>query len=321
MTPGEAPTVGNSSFSTQAPGLQLAVDSTSLGEFKKCPRAYQLGIIEGWQTSRISVHLEFGIWFHGACERYDHQRADGAPHQDALRVALHWVMQQTWNKKLNRGWVSDHSTKNRLTLVQTLVWYLDHYSLDEQVITHRLANGKPAVELSFSFDSGTTSQLTGEPKMLCGHLDRVVVMADHFYISDRKTTGGSLGPGFFRQFSPDNQMSLYTAAGFIALDIPVRGVLVDGIQVLVGSSRFERGLAHRTQGQIEEWLAATHQWLGQMDQCAESGDWPMNDKSCGLYGGCQFREVCSRPPGARDQWLRLNFTRRVWDPLQRRGDV
>ena len=33
-----SPNSPNSSFSTQLPSLQLAIDSTSLGAFKKCPR-------------------------------------------------------------------------------------------------------------------------------------------------------------------------------------------------------------------------------------------------------------------------------------------
>lgn len=311
----------NTSFSRDCPELQLAVDSTSLGEFKKCPRSYYYAIVQGWEPRKTSVHLEFGIWFHGACERYDHARARGEDHSQALRDAVGWTLAQTWDKKLNRGWISDHPFKTRFTLVQTLVLYMDHFANDESMETHILANGKPAVEVSFSFDAERTSAVTGEPQMLCGHLDRVVRFSDQFYISDRKTTGMALGPGFFRQFSPNNQMSLYTAAGFITLGIPVRGVIIDGIQVLVQTARFERGLAHRTHAQIEEWISGTHQWLESMDRCAEMGQWPMNDKSCDMYGGCQFREVCSRPPGARDQWLKMNYKKRIWDPLLRRGDV
>ena len=77
-------TSGNTSFSRQMPGLQLAVDSTSLGEFKICPRRYYYAIVLGWQTRVESVHLTFGILLHGARERYDHRRSAGDSHDDAV---------------------------------------------------------------------------------------------------------------------------------------------------------------------------------------------------------------------------------------------
>lgn len=310
----------NTSFSMLNPNQQLAVDSTSLGEFKKCPRSYYYSIVLGYQPRQTSVHLEFGIWFHGGCERYDHARAGGADHQEALRVAVRWLMQETWNKTLRRPWYSDHPSKNRLTLIRSVVWYLEEFGAEDNLHTVLLASGKPAVEVSFAFAANRETR-AGEPQLLCGHIDRVVEFNGELYISDRKTTGGALGPSFFQQFSPSNQMSLYATAGHVALDIPVRGIIIDGVQVGATFSRFQRGLSPRTRDQLDEWLAGVDWWLGEMEACATRGQWTMNDKSCDMYGGCQFRGVCSRAPGAREAWLKTDFQRRTWDPLQRRGDV
>ena len=62
---------GNSSFSTRLPGFQLAIDSTSLGEFKLCPRRYYYSILRGLGPRGGSVHLTFGIWMHTAREKYE----------------------------------------------------------------------------------------------------------------------------------------------------------------------------------------------------------------------------------------------------------
>jgi hypothetical protein len=141
------------------------------------------------------------------------------------------------------------------------------------------------------------------------------------YVNDIKSTKGTISSSFFAQYSPDNQFSMYNLAGQIAFGVPVRGLIVDACQVAVTFSRFERGMVQRTQSQLDEWLEDTHHWLHQMNAAAQANHWPMNDKSCHHYGGCQFRPVCSRSPATRQQWLQADYRQQQWDPLQVRGDI
>jgi hypothetical protein len=183
-----------------------------------------------------------------------------------------------------------------------------------------LANGKPAVELSFSFETGYVAS-TGEIFALCGHLDRMAKLNEPRYIVDLKTTKGTLGPSYFSKFGVDNQFSLYLLAGKMVYHEPVAGIIVDGVQVLATMSRFQRHLVPKDALQIDEWYHQLGWWLSRLDECAERGEWPMNDSSCDKFGGCRFRDVCSKSPASRQMTLDANYTRRVWDPLQRRGDV
>ena len=175
--------------------------------------------------------------------------------------------------------------------------------------------------LAFSFYAGYTSKLTGEPFTFCGHLDRLALMNDHAYVSDRKTTSHTISQQWFSQFTPHNQFSLYTLAGQVVWKQPIRGLVVDGVQIAVGFSRFERGIVSRDSAQLREWHADTVLQLELMEHYAEIGYWPQNDASCGNYGGCKFRGICGKTPGARQQWLDAEFRKRVWDPLTRRGDI
>lgn len=313
--------VGNTSFSQILPGLQLAVDSTSLGEAKTCDRKYYYSIIMGYQPKMRSFHLTFGLLYHGALERYDHKKFEGLSHDDAVDFSIDWVLKQTWNTELNRPWVSGDSNKNRYTLIRTVIDYLDKFGENDVLETIRLADGKPAVELSFSFYAGVTSKVTGEPFTLCGHLDRLALMNGAAYISDRKTTSHTISTQWFAQFTPHNQFSLYTLAGQVMYKQPVKGLVVDGAQIAVGFSRFERGLVTRDAEQLKEWHRDTVLTLERMEHNALNNYWPQNDASCGNYGGCPFRTVCSKTPGSRQLWLDAEFTQRTWDPLQRRGDI
>lgn len=315
------PSAVNSSFSKLIPGMQLAIDSTSLGVFKTCPFKYRLEIIEGWTSRNESVHLTFGILLHQAREHYEHVKAKGGDHDECLDAALKFILEETWNQELGRPWISNDPYKNRMTLIQTTVWYLDDKAQNDPLETVVLANGRPAVELSFRFDTQLRTSTSHEAILLCGHLDRIAKLNDLYYIPDIKTSKSDVTkPSFTNSFSPHNQFSIYTIAGKVAFDFPIEGMMVDGVQVGVGFSRFQRTLVPRRPDVLEEWMDDFAAIVRSMESCAVNQHWPKNDMSCSMYGGCQFRETCSRSPASREKWLTTDYRKRVWDPLISRGE-
>lgn len=310
----------NSSFSATIPGLQIAWDSTSMGAFKECPRRYYYSIVCGWVPREESVHITFGLHYHGALERYDHSRARGAPHEDACMEAVRYAMQVTWDRKRNRPWLSDDPNKNRWTLVRSVVWYLEEFRNDP-LQTVILSNGKPAVELSFRMELDYKAP-DGQHFMMCGHMDRLVTFQDEVYIQDRKTTKSTLSRHFFDKFTPNNQFSTYIFASHTALAQPAAGLIVDAAQIAVTFSRFERGPPIiRPQETLQEWYTDLGIYLGSAQMFAQMRYWPQNDKSCDSYGGCPYRMVCSKAPVTREKWLAGTFQQRIWDPLLIRGDI
>ncbi len=321
----------NTSFSTKLPALQLAVDSTSLGLFKECPRKYYYSIMLGYEPKAENVHFVFGLLMHGSAERYHHKKAEGLGHDDALDFVVDWLLKQTWNRALNRPWDSGDSYKNRYTVLRTVVGYLDKYGEHDALKTVILDNGKPAVELSFSFPLGIASQYTGEEFQACGHLDRLATLNDDPYIPDVKTSKSDLGPRFWQGFDPSNQFGVYLLAGQIVYKLPVKGLIVDAAQVLVGDSRFDRKLIVKDKFQLDEFYKSFVWWIKRMEEAAIEADgledkslaYPMNETACTKYNGCQFliAGICSRSPASRKVALEAHFKIRVWDPLMRRGDI
>lgn len=309
----------NGAFHPDKPMLQIYWDSTSLGTFKECPRKYLLTMIMGRAPRKESVHLTFGILYHSGLEKYDHERASGKSHEESVASAVRYTLDKAWNRKLGRTWISDDPNKNLETLIRTIVWYLDQFENDP-LKTVILANGKPAVELSFKFQ---TDHFTadGIPFMLCGHLDKIAELDDTAYVVDHKTTKNTIGEDFFSKFSPDNQFSLYAFAAKVAYGQPVKGIIVNGAQIAVNFSRFQRSPIIRTEDFLTEWYQDTGFFLKQAEACASASYWPGNDKACGNYGGCPFRPICSKPPSVRTQWLQSMFVERKWDPTVSRGDI
>lgn len=297
---------------------QYAWDSTSLGAFKTCPRNYYYMMIQGWRLKGEAIDLDFGIWIHKAIEHYEKRKAEGADHttnlRETLREVLHWtwlVVGQEEDGKLRFGpWSPDHQYKNRYTLIRSVVWYLDRFGTSDPFRTVQLESGKPAVELSFRFE-------IGDGLLLSGHLDRVVELDDNFFVMDHKTTKSTITPDYFRNYSPDTQVSLYTLASQVIYKTPVKGVVIDAIQVAVNFTRVERGFVYRTGDQLEEWLYDAKLWIEDAWRCADNGhkvaSWRMNDKACRF---CAYKQVCSRDPAVRENVLETHYERRYWNPLE-----
>src|SRR5207253_6250737 len=159
------------------------------------------------------------------------------------------------------NWMPDRSAragryKNRETIVGLVVDYLDHFA-DDPASTFILDDGSPAVELSFRYELDWGPSVDGnwapirdggpvhsQPYLLCGHLDRVVNYLDGLYVMDRKTSISTLSSYYFDQWTPSNQMTLYTFAGKVILHSPIKGVIIDAAQVLLEKpNAFQRGFA------------------------------------------------------------------------------
>ena len=316
----------NTAFSSTLHTLQLAMDSTSLGALKKCPRYYQLAIVEGWTQKGTGnrVDLDFGIWLHSGRERYYHARARGETHEQGVDAALQYVLTVTFDPLTQRPWQGD-SYKNRLTLARTLLDYLDKWENDP-LVTCIQANGKPAVEVTFKFPLNWFAEhktAQDEEFWLCGHLDRVVDFQGKTYISDLKSTRHDLGDRYWKQFLLSNQFAIYTIAGNTVLKSKVAGLIVDACQVLVTKpARFGRRIMEKTEAQLDEFMKSLKVLLTQAQHYARENFWPQNEQACFQYGKpCEFLEICGRSPSVREQWLRADFTKHVWNPLVQRGDI
>jgi hypothetical protein len=299
-------------------GTFFAWDSTMLKSAEKCLRYFQYKMLEGWQPARKSVHLLFGGHYAKALERYHRLRAEGHSLDDALEAVVLLALTETWEitgtrdgEPIGRPWDSMDNNKTRETLIRSIIWYIDEFA-EDNLVTVILPDGTAAAEYSFTYP-------VDDDILLCGHLDRLALYGEEPYVADNKTTGGAITSYFFDQFSPDTQMSLYTFVGKGIFKLPVKGVVIDAAQILVGGTRYSRGFTFRTEEQLTEWYDGIMTLIESANRAVRENHFPMNPGSCGNYGGCEFRGVCSKSPKQRDLFLRADFTRQPrWNPLERR---
>lgn len=291
----------NTQISAYEGTIQIAWDSTSLSRFLTCPRLYYYTNIKGYKPKKVSVHLEFGIYYHSALELYTKMVVKGADHRTALHYAVLAALISSKDFK------SDDTYKNRAILIKTIVDYLEHYRHDtiKPII---LENNQPAVELSFRFELDQST-------IFCGHMDRLVEFNNEIYTLDHKTTKMALGKMYFDQYSVSVQPPLYTLAGQVVYNKPTKGILIDAAQILVGGTRFQRHPVPFGKAWLTEWVEMIKHKIALAYQYAKSDFWPMNPTACHKFGGCDFRSVCSRSPEVRHLFLSADFVIDRWDPL------
>lgn len=305
-------------------GVQYVWDSVSLGLLKTCPRKYQITMVLNWQPKVRSHHLTFGILYHTGIEMYLKLMASAQQsnihfelaHEHSVRTSISHIMlaSKDYEPGLRKG--EPDNTKTRYTLVRALVAYYEHYK-NSNMKTVILPSGRPAVELSFRFD-------IGNDLMLAGHLDQIVEFGDSGqYVRDHKTTTstitGASAKYFFDGFNPDNQMTLYTTAAQVAFQAPVKGVIIDATQLMVGGVEFAQNMTMRSKASLEEFVKSVYSYRKTAEYYTRDGFFPMNETACGNYGGCAFRDICSKSPHVREAFLRTNFTQdKPWNPLESR---
>ena len=297
----------NTSFKN---GVQFAWDSTSIGLWKTCPRKYYYSIVLGYEPRIMAPPLAFGIAIHKVLETWHKLLAAGTDKHTALieTVKLAGLL----GEKLPPG----DTARTKETLVRSVVWYLDQF-WNDKAITILQTNGKPVVEYNFQLPF---MDYQGQEVFICGHLDRMVKWQGQVYVSDYKTTKYSLDHKFFSQFKPGTQMPLYLTACHIIsetfADLPsAHGVIIDGMQLGVNFTRYARQIIPFSLEEINEYILDLKYWITKAMDACKANYFPQNTESCQKYSGCQYLEICSKPPARRDLFLNGNFIKRIWDPL------
>lgn len=306
--------------------IPFAFDSTSLGTFMDCPRKFYYSQVRGLRRKWKAAPITFGSAFHKALETYELERGKGLTLDQALAPALHAAREDSVG-------MEEHKSRTPEALMRSVEAYIRHHE-GEQMETLTTQEGKPAVELHFKASLGNAITFLPEQEVLyCGYIDRVVRFQGTPFVLDHKTTGMSISTekgsaSYFGAFTPDMQMTGYVWASREAYGFPVRGVIVDAMQVAKTKTEFARQIINRTPAQIDEWRAGVTYWVrlaatsGMVatqvgDNLGEQAKaYPMNQRHChSRYGACTFAGVCGRDPSVREAFINTDFGVEPWNPL------
>ncbi len=295
----------------QRPMFPHTIDSTILSTFRSCPRKFFWQYVEHWKSRGPSVHLVAGGAFASGIEA-----ARDAFYVQSLSAADSEALGIT---ALIRHYgefpCPPESPKSLERMCGALEFYFSQYPLGADGANPiTLANGRRGIEFSFAEPLAINHPVSGHPILYTGRSDMIAERAGGIYIYDEKTTS-SLGASWGRQWEMRSQFTGYSWAA-AKQGIKTNGAIVRGVSILKTKYDTLEVPTYRSQHEVDRWEQQVIRDLKRMIQMWEEGYWDYNlDGACTDYGGCSFVQVCKAVNP--DDWLPVNFERRVWDPLQR----
>ncbi len=317
----------------------MKIDNFALQLWQKCPSMYDLRINHYWASRKKKGALGAGGAFHLGLAEW-HRNADIG--QALLAIGNGWPEGMP---------VDDWRTKEKV--ITTMIEYSKKYPVEPWTIVG--APDNPVVEIAFTLDTGMYlpcldcgllfEQTLGDERYnpLCGKCgnpregleyggiyDLLIEFSGQMFVTDHKTTS-VMGPGYFNQFKPNNQMTGYIWAGNKlvghhdfsgATRMPVSGALINAIGWKAkGATSFERHITTRSPQEITEWLSNVYTEVCAIQRHIATGEWPMRTEQCiTKFGRCDYHDVhVLSAPHERAIRLETDYIKDKWDYELRDG--
>lgn len=308
----------------------MKIDNFALTMYQTCPAKFKLRMIEGWSPRRSSAALNAGQVLHRGIEEW-YRTGDVTKSVLACRDA----------------WPIEHPVDDWRTLEKvqsTLVEYIREYAAQDKAWNIIGAPDDPMLEVSFTLPTGMyldcpycgwrwhagyegntcpniECRAPLEPIEYGGIFDMAIEQIGQVYVVDHKTTT-QMGPSYFNQYKPNNQMSGYIWAAGELSGRRVGGAIINAIGWYRASkTKFARQITTRTADDLRIWKENVRQVANNIARANRTGEYPLNTSACTLYGLCEFHSVHSLGDERTQQrYLEQQYVRENWDH-ERRGVV
>lgn len=305
----------------------MKIDNHALQLWQTCPAKYDLAIRQGWQPR-----------FKGAALGY------GASVHEGLA---------SWYKDLKEGFKGDRLSRAKQAIISS--WPdnqpIDNFRtqsracelMDKYAETYPYESFKPVlVEQPFSFETGmyldycggcgfdNTPSITEEQDQdgecancneplesieYGGIVDLLVEFNGVYFIVDHKTTS-QLGPMYFMQYKPNNQITGYCWGIEQATGKPVNGAFINAMCLTTsGKISFKREMTNRNPGDVAQWLQQLRSECNAIRRHELTGEWPFRTQQCmGKYGMCEYHSVhVLSDPSEQQARLETDYEIRHWN--------
>lgn len=292
------------------------IDNTARSQFVTCPTKWAYANCYNIAPLEPSVHLHAGGAFASGLEFarkafYD----EGLSPEAAIKIGTEQLLAFYGDFEC-----PSHIAKTKERMMEALWEYFCEYPLGQDpVVPMQAANGKHAIEFTFSVPLPILHPDTNEPMLYAGRFDMLGLYQDTLFAVDEKTAS-QLGESWRKQWDLDSQFTGYCWAGQ-QFNFPVGGAIIRGISILKEKYGHAQAIISRPQWMIERWyenllwdieaMVLTYERLrdGKPIKMA------LDKGICAQYGGCSYAILCkSNNP---EPWIAAEYGPREWNPLHK----
>ncbi len=297
------------------------VDNVMRTAWDACERKFLLAHIFNLRSTDPSIHLVAGGAYAKGLETMRREFFSGNTDRTSyLGKALIAAIRE-WDKRLNDP--LEDSAKSLTNVLCALVYYLEQFPLEHEILVPLRNQDGPFVEFTFALPlSGETHPQTGDPVLYCGRFDQFVDYGGAPAPFDDKTAS-QLGGSWVSGWALDSQLTGYIWAAR-QYGIRSSSAFVRGVSFLKRGFGNADAIEHRTDYEIEQWHRTASRNLSDMKQRYvewADGDFknpfevfaPSLGQACKAYGGCPYLDLCRK--GNWEQWIEPKYHVYIWDPL------
>jgi hypothetical protein len=281
--------------------IPRSIDNTALDAYMTCPKKFEYAYLLNRRGDGTTPALSYGSAWHKAMEA--HYKTNGD--ESAVRRAV--IM----------GWQPHDRTDDHRTVERVLTEYgnyVKRYGLpDVEARDYGTTVGYPDAPL---VEISTEAAWPEALHPYAGKIDRIIEWHGLFFVEDHKTTS-AMGPKFFQQFDPNNQMMGYAWLAQLLTGLPIAGVRINAHAVLKTQSKFEREVVSFAQERLKDWGNNYNYWVRRMETDIKANDFGHDFNACaGKYGMCPYVPVCTMSPHYRMKVLEKDYPINVWNPME-----
>ena len=305
----------------------LSLDNTRKNAFETCQRKYYHTYVKGYKSEYGSTALRYGSTWHGMKEGfYLYVLEHGWRKGGALKAAIA-KGKEVWEKETSEHvFVDDYRTFENA--MYSFARWIEDFASDEGM----LEVIQP--EVPFKLKVVLTDEekeyfpdIPGTDLYFTGKIDLEVKLGGRYWVTEDKTTGGSLDK-LAEQLRRSTQLMGYLVAGTAIFPSPPEGVLVTMHQLLARKSKktgiygepkidFKRVPQIFTDGDVADWRVKFLSEANDIVREHRRNLWPKDWNACHNYNRkCEFYNLCSQNVPLGEERLEHIYVGEPWDVLK-----
>jgi hypothetical protein len=287
-------------------------DNTQLSAYRRCPRRFFYEFIWNKVGDDTNVHLHAGGAFAKGLEVTRMEYFTNKRPLDESLALGGLALIKFYGDFTPRD---TNDNKSLPMMLGALGYYFERWPIDQFIVPAEIG-GKPAIEFSFAVPFPKVKHPdTGQPITICGRFD-MIAQAGSILLGEDDKTASMLGTQWLNKWRVGNQITTY-CWGAKQYGIPLQGFNIRGIGLYKRGYEGVDAITYRKAWQLEEWERNTEATLNDAIRDYQRGYWSANwADACNSFSGCPYLMLCeSAEP---EQWLKVNFKDRTWNPLQSR---
>lgn len=296
------------------PSPPEAFDNSMLSTFQRCPRKAFYEYYLDRASDGKNWSIQFGVAYHRFREVLEKAYISACRKDDRpLHAVEDKLFDLAWSEALKvEGGFEDPPAESRKSylhktrLLSSCEDAFENWREEKRGSTFDVIYAEQPFELELP---------NGE--YYTGRMDQIVRLNGRkLWVRDFKTTS-RMGRTYAKNFDPNNQMTGYVWAAQQLSGQDVEGVIIEVLYNTKNNGpEFHQFLSTRTPEQVAEWEREISYEVDTARQYEEDMMFPKRTTACSDYGGCFYRDACSKSHWrTRERWLESNTIHSHWDPM------